>query len=38
MKEYFTIGSEKWKTTVIYSFMFGGIVGLIAGVSFFLGR
>jgi len=31
VKEYFTIGSEKWKITVKYCLLFGFIVGLIAG-------
>jgi len=33
MKEYFTIGSEKWKITVKYCLRFGAIIGLIAGAS-----
>jgi hypothetical protein len=35
MKEYFTVGSDKWKTTVKVCVLIGGIIGLISGAKIF---
>lgn len=36
IKDYFTIGSQKWKTTVKWCLLIGLIIGLIIGAKCYI--